>query len=273
MKKIVLLASLVIISSAVLSQNILNGNFEINYVDSCSYNLSNSEFNDSIQYVYSYGIIEQADILTHGCYVTPQNGDWCIGLSSRPSGGHDAVTLELSSSLNVGDLYEIRFWTYGNPLFHSLHDSIKIGLTSNNNTFGDKIYAALPAEYIWEEHIVNFITNSSISFISVEMKEDFNSGWVQVDNFTISDNPGGNSEYKLKAGLSIYPNPTNNVLFIESKNGIKIAEVNIYNQTRQRVFHDNQILNSIDLSFLQRGMYIIEVVTNESKIIDKLIIR
>ena len=72
---------------------------------------------------------------------------------------------------------------------------------------------------------------------------------------------------------SMHPNPAEKELFISGKNGAIIKEVNIYNQTGQKVLHGKPINNPIDISMLRQGMYIIELVSDESKIREKLIIR
>ncbi len=81
--------------------------------------------------------------------------------------------------------------------------------------------------------------------------------------------PNINAESKI----SIYPNPTEKEIFISGKNGIIINEVNIYNQIGQKVIHKKTIVNSIDVSMLRQGMYIIELVTDNSRIREKLIIK
>ena len=65
--------------------------------------------------------------------------------------------------------------------------------------------------------------------------------------------------------FTIYPNPATNELFISSDKGIIINEVNIYNQLGQNVLHQNKVDNAIDVSMLQPGVYIIEVILNDSK--------
>ena len=77
----------------------------------------------------------------------------------------------------------------------------------------------------------------------------------------------------VKSEFSIYPNPTEKEIVISVKNGRIIKEVNIYNQIGQKVLHKKPITNTIDVSLLRQGMYIIELVTNDSKIREKLIIR
>ncbi len=76
-----------------------------------------------------------------------------------------------------------------------------------------------------------------------------------------------------ESDYSIYPNPVHNTLFISSHKGGVINEVNIYNQIGQRVIHEDQITKTIDVSLLRKGMYVIELISNESKIREKLVIR
>lgn len=77
----------------------------------------------------------------------------------------------------------------------------------------------------------------------------------------------------LQPIISIYPNPAKREITISSKDELKIEQVVIYNQVGQNVLQVNQIINSIDISRLKQGIYIVEVKTKESKIRKKLIIR
>jgi len=73
--------------------------------------------------------------------------------------------------------------------------------------------------------------------------------------------------------FTIYPNPAQKDLTISSKNEAIIKEVNIYNQIGQKVLNEKPIANSIDVSILRQGMYIIELVSNQWKARRKLIIK
>jgi hypothetical protein len=77
----------------------------------------------------------------------------------------------------------------------------------------------------------------------------------------------------VESKLSIFPNPAKKEIYISVKNGIIINEVNIFNQIGQKVLHKKLITNSIDVSKLRQGMYIIELITNDLRIREKLIIR
>ena len=92
-----------------------------------------------------------------------------------------------------------------------------------------------------------------------EVEAACEAGWVPNINF--------------ESEFSIYPNPAKKEIFISSKNGAIIKEVNIYNQIGHKVLYEKIITNTIDVSMLQQGMYIIELVLNESKIREKLTIR
>ena len=73
-------------------------------------------------------------------------------------------------------------------------------------------------------------------------------------------------------GISIYPNPANRQLTISSKDGTTIEEVIIYNQIGQKVLLEKPANNIIDISELQPGMYIIEVLSGQRKVRGKLVI-
>lgn len=72
--------------------------------------------------------------------------------------------------------------------------------------------------------------------------------------------------------FSIYPNPTSKTIFITSNNELKIEDVNIYNQLGQIVLQTNEIRESIDISTLGKGVYIIVMTSSELKVRQKLII-
>ena len=72
--------------------------------------------------------------------------------------------------------------------------------------------------------------------------------------------------------ISIYPNPATDNLTISNNDRLKIESVNIYNQVGQKVLQINEIGETIDISTLGQGIYIIELTSSELKIRQKLII-
>ena len=73
--------------------------------------------------------------------------------------------------------------------------------------------------------------------------------------------------------FSVYPNPAEKEIYISGNNKEIIKEVNIYNQIGQKVLHKTGITNTLDVSMLKQGIYVIEMVSNERKIREKLIIK
>jgi len=70
--------------------------------------------------------------------------------------------------------------------------------------------------------------------------------------------------------ISIFPNPANMELNISTSDGT-IKEVVIYNLTGQQVLNEKGSVKNVDISKLQPGLYIIEVVSGHSKFRDKFI--
>ena len=72
--------------------------------------------------------------------------------------------------------------------------------------------------------------------------------------------------------ISISPNPANRQLTISKKDRTTIEEVIIYNQTGQKVHQEKPVNNIIDISQLHPGMYIIEMVSGQRRIREKLMV-
>ena len=82
----------------------------------------------------------------------------------------------------------------------------------------------------------------------------------------------GTPLYNQESDLIVFPNPTNAHINITTKNKEAILEVNIYNQLGQKVLHKTHSTNSIDVSTLQQGIYIIEITSDKFRIREKLIV-
>uniref|UniRef100_UPI00404A1C3B T9SS type A sorting domain-containing protein n=1 Tax=Flavobacterium sp. TaxID=239 RepID=UPI00404A1C3B len=82
---------------------------------------------------------------------------------------------------------------------------------------------------------------------------------VAVDNCTLSNpNPVSLSDIKF------YPNPTQNILFLQLPESLVLKNINVYNATGQ-ILNPNydSITSKLDLSNLSAGLYFIEVETNQ----------
>ncbi|MCD4679824.1 MAG: T9SS type A sorting domain-containing protein [Bacteroidales bacterium] len=62
-------------------------------------------------------------------------------------------------------------------------------------------------------------------------------------------------------------------IYISNIDGVIISEVNIYNQIGQKVLTETQLTGVINISELRQGMYVVEVVSEEWVVREKLIVR
>ncbi len=81
----------------------------------------------------------------------------------------------------------------------------------------------------------------------------------------------GNSENQL-SNIRIFPNPARRTIRIKSADNEIINEIIIYNQMGNKVFAQTQLSGSIDVSDLDVGMYVIEIVLDNFKVRKKLMI-
>ena len=73
--------------------------------------------------------------------------------------------------------------------------------------------------------------------------------------------------------FSIYPNPAKTEITISSNEETIISQIIIFNSIGQEVLNVKKSNSNIDISNLKQGMYVIEIIVNESKTKKKLIIK
>jgi len=103
----------------------------------------------------------------------------------------------------------------------------------------------------------------------------------------INDNaPGCNSPEEVEAACDevsiesigfkddylLFPNPAGKAVTISGNNTTAIREILIYNQTGQKVQQVKPVNNTLDISKLRPGMYIVELVTDKVKVRKKLMV-
>jgi len=127
--------------------------------------------------------------------------------------------------------------------------------------------------------------NNSLSTCEVQSICDYLSspgGTISIHNNTLGCNSQAEVEDACFSAVesiisedkfSVFPNPTNKSLTISIKNGEILNKVFIYNQMGQKVQEFKPINNTIDISKLQQGMYILEVVFRQWRIRKKVIIQ
>jgi len=89
--------------------------------------------------------------------------------------------------------------------------------------------------------------------------------------FNTNSNCTLSSEYFEKNVLKIYPNPFNDYLSLSSESKVNIEKVTIYNALGQTVYTNTSNFENIDVSQLKTGYYLIEIVSDQGKKIEKVI--
>ena len=80
-------------------------------------------------------------------------------------------------------------------------------------------------------------------------------------------------EETTRPEITIYPNPARDELTITNEHDIIVNEIVIYNAMGQKVMSVRQATNTIDVSILTKGMYVIEIVSNKFTVRKKLILK
>ncbi len=169
---------------SVCAQTFLNGNFESNSANGCQVNLSNFSLNLVLPNCFAFGVGNEIDLQDTGCtYGLPSNGNWFISLSTGMIGDPDAISLELSSPLNIGNSYSFSYFERSNLQFSVTQDSLLIGVSELNNDFGIQIFSSLPDTGNWVKKVITFIAPANASFLTLKNAGNARS-WNFVDNFT-----------------------------------------------------------------------------------------
>jgi hypothetical protein len=263
-------------------QTFVNGDFENNTSSGCDYNLDDTVFNAKISNVYAFGKTNfingyygETDIQTTGCYVTPQSGEWCIGLSSEyiTYTTSDAVAIELTSNLVADQPYELSFYLFGNTIFTDTLSKLIVGESLTDSTFGNLIDSVTPIPAIWKHAILTFTASQPSKYITVKIIPGVKA-WNQIDNFSIGNATSIHESSINKSNL--FPNPFSTTTTLQTAIPLHKATLLIYNSLGQIVKQINNI--AVQHIIIQRdnlpcGFYYLKV-TQDNKIImkDKLVI-
>ena len=81
----------------------------------------------------------------------------------------------------------------------------------------------------------------------------------------------GVNEFSGGEEIGLFPNPTSTFITITTPQGQLIEEVIIYNHLGQKVLTEKPVNNTIDISGMQPGIYLLKVVTKTERYMTKLI--
>lgn len=178
------LVMLINLSSALFSllssQQVINGSFEMNSMD-CGINLVNNDFNAHVANVTAFGGQSEIDLLSGSCgYGSPPDGEFFIALYNNTFS--DALTFDLTSPLNAGKLYKLRFAARLGEGFSDQTSKVEVGLSNSKDSFGTSIFDSPILETNWQYYEVQFSPAASSQFISVRIVSAYET-WVFTDGF------------------------------------------------------------------------------------------
>jgi len=125
--------------------------------------------------------------------------------------------------------------------------------------YNDFYYTCYKVNGVWGLMGDTCISDYALNIVNAD--DDF--ACIFITNINDSNHPQ----------IKIYPNPATNKLTISTNNETLITGINIYNQLGQNVLYIKQPTGLIDVSKLDEGVYIIELITNEYRTRQKLLIR
>jgi hypothetical protein len=212
----------------------------------------------------------------------------------------NTVTDGINSSVNIAELDGVN-----NDWFSQIkvENNDGIDLSSGDRGFSIKVKGprtstltikvesggtehAVTADYTtpneWQELLFDFTSFNSTNntkialFFDIQTNfdetEDPNLNIFQIDDFVFGEYTTLNTREFDIAGLTIYPNPTNDVLNISTLNQI-ISLVEIYDMTGKNVISEKSqsLAFKIDTSILVPGVYIIKMNTQNGFVTRKII--
>lgn len=73
--------------------------------------------------------------------------------------------------------------------------------------------------------------------------------------------------------VDLYPNPAKGFCYLKSKRAESWNKISVFNQVGQKVMHQNKVSHTVDISWLNPGLYIVEIIGDGWMEVKKLIIK
>lgn len=216
---------------------------------------------------------------------------------------NDKTCLEGSAiaTAKVGDYvhYMIRFENTGtfpaeNIVVKDIIDTSKYDVTTlspidGSHNFITKITNPNKVEFIFQDINLPFANESNDGYVAFKIKTkstlvlgntfsnsaeiyfDYNFPIITNTATTVVSNVLGVQDFEFEKFINLYPNPAKNTLNINIKRDITITSLSIYNILGQLVQIVTNPSNTIDISGLKTGNYIIKIISDKGASNSKLI--
>jgi len=219
--------------------------------------LATVNFDDFVVYAGPYDETAPTAVTTASAYYTENAGTSTISWTA-PANAADAT-----NGLVGGGYVVVRYASMpaadNDPNQNGIY---AIGNTTTNGTAsleGTVVYIGTNTTF--DE---TYVSGSYYKIYAVDKAFNYS------EEVTVADSALSVAQNEI-SNLRVYPNPANDVLFIESNNQL-IDVVSIYSLEGKEVLNINKVQNSVDVSSLTSGIYIIKITSNENVLTRKIII-
>ena len=223
--------------------------------------------------VYSYARLQIADttytlINTEGGFVAHVYGMGCAEAYS-----YFPDVAMLSTALTVNDTNE---WQHPDGFFTELNESISFGLQLNYEiaeahwNYGDGTTEVLAGAETWH----SYAARGNYPITCEVFRNDAQGRLVLAGYVSTVIHAGyeGLESHNEVEGCKLYPNPASSQVTIEENNILCIRLMNSYGQVVLEKTYESADYVKLDLSDLPQGVYLVEVVSEWSRMAKRLVI-
>jgi hypothetical protein len=201
-----------------------------------------------------------------------QNPITTINISNLSQLNRLLIDTTLITEINLCGTAVQSLWCYDNPNLQSI--SVKNNVVTQSSTLrstNTSFPPPLTSFIFW-----NLPALTSICYDAGEQAAVLESGYI-IGNVTLTSECNlncpmlGVSQNNAVSEVSIYPNPVHSEFKIESQN--QITSVKIYNSLGQSVKNvlPSESYNSIDISNLSNGIYLVEINSENTKTTQQIV--
>lgn len=191
-----------------------------------------------------------------------QKGSNIIGEAANDNSG---ISISLSSNGSI-----VAIGAAGNDAAGNFSGHVRVYQNTSNiwSKVGNDIDREDPSDYFGENVSISDNGDKLIVGSTTPTTSPTN---TKIGYAKVYDLSGVLSSDKFtKTNFTIYPNPATDVVNIELQDGVILESVTIYNNLGQKIKTISQ--NTVDVSTLAKGLYFVEVTTNQGKASKKVIV-
>ncbi|NCO62263.1 MAG: family 16 glycosylhydrolase [Flavobacteriales bacterium] len=250
------------------------------------------------KFAFTYGKVEIRAKMPFGVGTFPAL--WMLGQNITETGGYWAATHGTTSWPDCGEIDIIEHWGENQDFVQSaLHNRSSFGGTINK---GGRLISNASTEFHiytldWNSNKMTFSVDGIAHYVYNPVSKNiqnwpYNAPQYLLFNVAILPNIASNftesameidyvrvfqegtlsiEETPLNKLIKVYPNPAQDYLYIDSK--VAINKISFYNMFGMQVLKNASLENnSIDISELSSGIYLLEIVSDSKKTIKKVVI-